>query len=279
MAQKVRVFMVDDYINDGTTEADTTIKWSFEGVAYEIDLTDENADAFRANLKKWRQASRVIGGKRPKGDTVRRPSTPQDDDTATITAWAIEKGLRKPGQRGRVANSIKEAYTASQAGDDGPLNELRALKRAMEQATAPVDQPAPPAADATPQPTPTDKSASTPGEDEAAKHYRPLTVHSPDVTKNWKQRTAHGCERTMKVEEMTLAERVNAVGGGTSDRNLTILGMLAGVVPLKNGKVSHLTGSALRLQNLEMIEYDPDSPHGWTITDFGRYAHQFHSMA
>lgn len=66
-------------------------------------------------------------------------------------------------------------------------------------------------------------------------------------------------------------ERINAL----TDQNLRILGMLAGEIALaKDNKVSSLKTSADRLENLEFIEQDDNSPHGWAITDFGRHAYK-----
>ncbi|MFV0135577.1 histone-like nucleoid-structuring protein Lsr2 [Streptomyces sp. HMX87] len=282
MAQKIRVILLDDLANDGTTEADETVQFSLDGVDYEIDLTKDNAHKLRARLKEFTQAGRVVkrGAKRSRQPLTERAGNGATTnrhqggkDPAVIRAWAVKEGLIPAGQRGRLAAKYREAYTAAQFHNYGPLNKLK------DDLEAPGDTPAleesgEPAGD----------QASTPEdprEVKAREHYKPLTRRSPEMEddKKWARRTAHGCQRTDKVEQMTLVERINAIAAGGSDRNLTILGMLAGILPLKTGKVSHLTGSAMRLQNLEMIQYAPDSEHGWKITEFGRYAHAWHHGA
>lgn len=289
MAQQVRVILLDDLTNDGTTEADETVSFSLDGTDYEIDLTKENAHTLRARLKEFRQAARVVGRNtkhaaksRPRTAGTATPRPQGGIDPATVRAWAVTHGLIPSGQRGRLATKYRDAYTAAQAGDSGPLNQLKAALETAGDTPTPHQPSTPrdaqrPAPHSVPDPEP---KAEDPAEREARQHYQPLTQRSPEMAddKKWARRTAHGCERTDKVEQMTLVERLNAVAGGQSDRNMTILGMLAGVIPLKGGKVSYLSGSALRLQNLEMVQYAPESEHGWEITDFGRYAHKIHSM-
>ncbi|MEU0214031.1 Lsr2 family protein [Streptomyces sp. NPDC006265] len=297
MSRIERVILLDDLANDDTTEADETVPFSLDGVDYEIDLTEANAQKLRARLKEFTQAGRIV----PKRRRSPRPMTEPAGAGATLSrhqggvdpkaarAWATEHRLIAPKQRGVLGKKIKDAYSAFQRGDTGPLNELKA-ELATDGTTPATDKPNTPqqppkrrALAAVPEPAPSE-TPTAPNEDpdevEARKHYKPLDIRSPEMAddKKWRRRTAHGCDRTDKVEQMTYAERVRAVGGGLSNRNVTILAQLAGVIEPKNGKISHLTGSALRLQNLEMIEYVPESDHGWEITDFGRYAHQFHSM-
>lgn len=284
--KKTIVTLVDDLDPTGQTEAVETVHFALDGVTYEIDLSAENAHTLRARLKEFRQAARVIKGT-PKR-AVRPPAEPavataptrhQSGTTPTdITTWAIEKGLREPGKRGRVSNTIKEAYAASRAGDDGPLNELRALLRAVGRSTEPVEQLDHSAAHAAVAAAEAKSATSAPAdsaEEEARKHYRAI-IRSARVAndKTWMNRVASGCPRVDKVEQMTLVERINAL----TDKNVTMLGQLAGIVPLKNGKVSHLSGSAARLENLEVIEEDKNNPLGWVITEFGRYAHEMRSL-
>lgn len=292
MAQKVIVTLVDDI--DGT-EAVETVKWSLDGVDYEIDLSDDNVQKLRGRLKEFKQYSRVVKHKRStRSTTPPIAPRPSDDDTAAIREWAVDKKLLEPGKRGRISNSIKQAYTASLAGDDGPLNELRAIVRAFgpaepvkqldhSAATAAVTAaeakaPTKPRADADDAST----DEENPEEAEARRHYTPLTVHDTiegDLadSKTWKNRSASGIERTTKVEQWTLVERIEALNDG----NLAILGAFLGVSGKRkgDGTISGLKTSAGRLQNLEMIRYAPDTADGWEITDFGRYAHKVRSMA
>lgn len=293
MAQKVIVTLVDDI--DGT-EAVETVKWSLDGVDYEIDLSDDNVQKLRGRLKEFKQYSRVVKHKRStRSTTPPIAPRPSDDDTAAIREWAVDKKLLEPGKRGRISNSIKQAYTASLAGDDGPLNELLAIVRAFGPAK-PVKQLDHSAATAAvtaaeakgqskPQAETDDASPDTdenPEEAEARRHYTPLNVHNTiegdlAVSKTWQNRSVSGNERTDKVEQWTLVERIEALNEG----NLRVLGAFLGVSGKRkaDGTISGLKTNVGRLQNLEMLRYAPDTADGWEITDFGRYAHKVRSMA
>ncbi|MEW1922189.1 Lsr2 family protein [Streptomyces sp. NPDC088360] len=275
--KKTIVTLIDDLDPTEQTTADETVTFALDGVHYEIDLSTDNAHRLRAGLKEFKQAARVL-----KTTTKRSPRTPAPagdtsssrSDAEAINAWAIEKGLREPGKRGRLPNSIKEAYTASQAGDDAPLHELRALIRVVKSTTTVEqrDHSAAPKAVAAAEA----KQPADPQEAEAREHYRAIqrSERMADEAK-WKRRTGYGNERTDKIEDWTLTERIE----GLSEQHLSILGRLAGVLPLAKGNnVSHLKTSEKRLENLEFIEQDLTSPHGWAITDFGRYAYEVHSM-
>ncbi|MFH9731792.1 histone-like nucleoid-structuring protein Lsr2 [Streptomyces sp. NPDC017260] len=297
MATKRIVTLIDDLDPNGEVPADETVTFALDGKHYEIDLAAGNAHTLRARLKTFIQAGRLVKASTPRSTQSATPHAPagqptenrhqNGDNPADIRAWARKEGLQLP-TKGRLPKKLCAAYRAAKFNNRGPLQEL--LNEQNDQPTTPDPAkplqatPAPPEAPST-EPTPKGPAADpTPGnedpnEAEAKKRYIPLTHLSPDAQKKkWANRTAHGCERTDKVADMTLMERITAIGNGGSDRNLTILGMLAGVVPLKNGKVSYLSGSCIRLENLEMIQYAPGSDHGWEITDFGRFAHQHHSM-
>ncbi|WP_037574800.1 histone-like nucleoid-structuring protein Lsr2 [Phaeacidiphilus oryzae] len=108
MAQKVQVLLVDD-LEGG--EADETVTFALDGVAYEIDLTHENAGKLRELLQpyteKGRKQSGRIGSGRSRGRGTRSVGTSQD--TAKIRAWAKENGY-EVNDRGRVPGNIREAY-------------------------------------------------------------------------------------------------------------------------------------------------------------------------
>lgn len=286
------------------TEATHHVRFGFGGYIYDLDLSKENFTELQEFLQPFINASRRGGympvrkvepsGRFPLDDAPkapRQPMTAPAGEGATLSrhqggidpkaarAWAVENGVEVP-QRGRLPKEIKDAYNADRKfGDKAPLKRLLDAQAGTlldpvtefakaagitEQAEEPPEQPAEEQAPAT----------EDPNEAEAARHYRRIQ-YSGRVRddKTWKNRTAGGCDRTDKVEQMTLTERVAAL----SDKNVTMLGQLAGITALKNGKVPQLAGSSARLENLEFIEEDKGSPHGWAITEFGRYAHQVRS--
>ena len=60
MAQKVQVILVDDV--DGG-EAAETVSFALDGVSYEIDVSEENAEALREALAPWVGHARRVGGR------------------------------------------------------------------------------------------------------------------------------------------------------------------------------------------------------------------------
>lgn len=108
MARKVKVHLVDDI--DGTV-ADAIVRFSLDGVEYEIDLSDVNATKLRENAAPFvRAAHRVASGRagapdRSRGRRVR--SKNQD-----IREWAKRSGI-EVNDYGRIPRSVVQTYEAS----------------------------------------------------------------------------------------------------------------------------------------------------------------------
>ncbi len=102
MAQRVQVVLLDDL--DGGP-AHETLKFSFEGVSYEIDLSNVHASEFRAAVEPWVKAARKVSG-RSTGRVV------ANSDTSKIRAWAKSSGLGV-SERGRISAEIRAAYVAA----------------------------------------------------------------------------------------------------------------------------------------------------------------------
>ncbi|WP_329271767.1 histone-like nucleoid-structuring protein Lsr2 [Streptomyces sp. NBC_01451] len=291
------VILLDDLANDDTTEADETVQFSLDGVDYEIDLTEANAQKLRARLKEFTQAGRVV----PKRRRLPRPMTEPAGASATLSrhqggidpkaarAWATEHGLIAPKQRGVLGRNIKDAYNAFQRGDIGPLNKLKQAQNdhgttpATDKPNTPPEPPKRRPLHAVPEPPAEPEPQAEADEDyneaKAREYYQPLTQaqRHPDVQddQKWDRRTGYGVDRTEKIKEWTLTERIATV----SNQHATILNQLAGITALNSkGGVSYLKTSATRLHNLEFIKYAPTSLHGWEITNFGRYAVRIHGM-
>lgn len=110
MAQKVQVLLVDD-LEGG--EADETVTFALDGVAYEIDLTHANAGKLRELLAPYtdggrKQSGRVGGAGRGRSGRAPRP-VGGNPDTAKVRAWAKENGL-EVNDRGRVPSAVREEY-------------------------------------------------------------------------------------------------------------------------------------------------------------------------
>ncbi|MFJ6212371.1 Lsr2 family protein [Streptomyces sp. NPDC092296] len=118
MAQKVQVLLVDDL--DGG-EADETVTFALDGVAYEIDLKSENADRLRELLapfvdKGRKQSGRLSGNRGARARTSAAAGRPAggSQDTAKIRAWAKDNGYTV-NDRGRVPSTVREAYEKAHA--------------------------------------------------------------------------------------------------------------------------------------------------------------------
>ena len=117
MARRIVHQLVDDI--DGTlleVGEGETVLFSVDGVAYEIDLTDENAAALRGALDRYIKAARTVSSARAtsaassSGGRKRRRSGQQD--YSDVREWAKKNGFQV-SDRGRVPASVLEAYEAA----------------------------------------------------------------------------------------------------------------------------------------------------------------------
>ncbi|MFI6509671.1 Lsr2 family protein [Streptosporangium sp. NPDC050855] len=112
MAKKVVETFVDDL--DGG-EASGTVSFALEGAAYEIDLSDENADRLREVLAPFINAARPIRqerqGRGRKGGTTGSRAMDREK-SARVREWAKTQGMNV-SERGRIASSIVEKYEAA----------------------------------------------------------------------------------------------------------------------------------------------------------------------
>jgi hypothetical protein len=107
MAQKTRVVFVDDLSGDELPDGQgQTVRFSLDGVAYEIDLNKKNADGFRKAVKRYTDAGRKVG--RP---AARRAQSTRRDVQA-IRDWAKANG-QQVSERGRLPKQVVEAYEAA----------------------------------------------------------------------------------------------------------------------------------------------------------------------
>ena len=109
MAQKVQVILLDDL--DGGS-ADETVSFSLDGVAYEIDLSNDNAAKFREALAPYVGSARRAGGRRGRGRAASSSSTRARSDTTAVREWARAQGL-KVSDRGRIPSEILAKYEES----------------------------------------------------------------------------------------------------------------------------------------------------------------------
>ena len=106
MAQKVTIALEDDL--DGGPAAET-VRFGFEGAAYEIDLSSTNARAFRERLKPFIEHARTAGHG-PARRAARTAASRQR--SGDIRAWAKDHGIAV-GDRGRIPASVLDQFQAA----------------------------------------------------------------------------------------------------------------------------------------------------------------------
>jgi hypothetical protein len=113
MAQKV--VLIDDL---DESEGAETIRYMVDGVEYEIDLSEKNAQEFRTALQKYINASRLVEAQTPAPVSVTRAGTrrrssssggSRREDLAEIREWAKQQG-EEVAPRGRIRKKIIEDY-------------------------------------------------------------------------------------------------------------------------------------------------------------------------
>jgi hypothetical protein len=115
MAQNVTTHLVDDLtgetIEDGKGR---TVSFGFDGGSYEIDLTDDNADALRKALSDYIASARKIsGGRTARTSTGTTPwKSSNADELTKIRERATENG-HEVAARGRISQAVRDAYDAA----------------------------------------------------------------------------------------------------------------------------------------------------------------------
>jgi len=105
--KKFKVMRVDDI--DGA-EATATVQFSYQGKAYEIDLSDDNRYRLEEALGKYISKARPTGRRKAATTakkTVRTASRTSDQQKAR--AWAVDHGV-DVGSRGRVPANVMSEY-------------------------------------------------------------------------------------------------------------------------------------------------------------------------
>ena len=116
MAQQTTVRFIDDL--DGS-EAVSTVTFSLENRAYEIDLSGENTGKLHKDLAPFIEHARKAGGRssrrgRPHGQAAMTdtPARSNREETHAIREWARQHG-HEVSDRGRISKSVMEAYKAA----------------------------------------------------------------------------------------------------------------------------------------------------------------------
>jgi hypothetical protein len=128
MAQKVLIQLVDDL--DGTSSEDvSTVLFGLDGVTYEIDLSDDNAERLRDALADYVGSARRTGGRIKRGSKLGSGQASANGEAGQIREWANENGYELSA-RGRIPSHVVEAYQEAK-----PQEEQQAAKPAAKRRT------------------------------------------------------------------------------------------------------------------------------------------------
>ena len=110
MAKKTLI--IDDLTGDTGARTRTL---TFDGVEYEIDLTDASFAELRGLLKPYLRAGRQVGGAAASGSRRTRGASSggkAPTEASVIRAWARSVGMPVT-DRGRVAPDVRAAWEAA----------------------------------------------------------------------------------------------------------------------------------------------------------------------
>lgn len=114
MAQKTVVQLIDD-LDGSTNDSIETVAFGLDGVAYEIDLSDDNAGRLRDALDEFVASARRTGGRVKRGSVASagggNGSARDREQTQAIREWAKNNG-HEVADRGRIPAAVIEAFEA-----------------------------------------------------------------------------------------------------------------------------------------------------------------------
>lgn len=104
-----RVVTTTEYVDDlDGGRAEGTVRFSYDGVAYEIDLSKANTRGLAKELKPYIEAGRRVRSSRQRSGSGRSTK----HDLGAIREWATKNGF-EVSTRGRIAATVLEAYEAT----------------------------------------------------------------------------------------------------------------------------------------------------------------------
>lgn len=143
MAKRTIVF--DDL--DGETPDAATVNFGLDGIAYEIDLAEDNAKRLRDQLAEFVAAARKVGRLQVGAGVIKasKPSRPAaapakpsgGSDNEAIREWAKGKGIEVK-DRGRIPTSVVKQFEEALG---GPVTGFAGLAPQFAAETAPDEAP------------------------------------------------------------------------------------------------------------------------------------------
>lgn len=110
MSQKVSITLVSDLTGTEIAEGKgETVTFALDGSTFELDLTTSEAKELRKAFDKYVSVARKVGRAKGSRSTTSKHSK---EELANVRAWAKANG-HDVSERGRIASSVMDAYTAS----------------------------------------------------------------------------------------------------------------------------------------------------------------------
>jgi len=107
MAQRALIKLVDD-LDHQEIEADgQTVRFAYQGIQYEIDLSDKNAKKLDKALAPFVAAARRVSARAPRSKAIAATV-----DTRAVRKWAESNGI-EVSNRGRIPAQVLAQYRAA----------------------------------------------------------------------------------------------------------------------------------------------------------------------
>jgi hypothetical protein len=111
MAQKTVIQLTDDVDGARINGSGETVPFALDGVDYEIDLSEKNAQRLRDLLEPYIAVARPRGAGGPRGGRS-APAGAKTRDPHGIREWARRNG-HEISERGRISTTVLAAYEAA----------------------------------------------------------------------------------------------------------------------------------------------------------------------
>lgn len=113
MAQKTTVQLIDDITGEAIEDGKgRTVTFAVDGVEYEIDLAEKQADKFAEALDTYVTHARKVGGRRAVSSPTRSSKASRDYDPKAVRAWARSNNVELPA-RGRIPADVIQRFRDS----------------------------------------------------------------------------------------------------------------------------------------------------------------------
>ena len=107
MVQRTVTTLVDDLDHREIESDGQTIRFAYQGIQYEIDLSAKNAKKLDKALAPFVAAARRVSSSGPRSKVL-----PATVDTKVVRKWAESNGI-EVSNRGRISAHVLEQYRAA----------------------------------------------------------------------------------------------------------------------------------------------------------------------